>query len=145
MQDEKTLIDIWYQGLNDAFRKTRGPMAAAGCHDRPQIRLFYYGVAGCALTAMGMGAAIVIVLIKEILWLAGISAVVAIITLFQAAAFFKAFIKVKQAVDRGEDTDHADPFRFKVMERALSWGLKKGIVVMDPKGTYAMRQDLIKK
>lgn len=141
MTDEKILVDIWYQGLNDAFRKSRGPMAAAGCHDTPKIRLFYYGIAGSAMLAMGLGAVIVLFLLKEILWLSTLSALVAIVVLFQAFTFFHAFLKVKQASDKGKETDSIDPLRFKVMERALSWGLKKGVVVVDKEGKYTMNMD----
>ncbi|MBU0995689.1 MAG: hypothetical protein KJ737_24605 [Proteobacteria bacterium] len=139
MQDKQTLIEIWYAGLNDAFRKTRGPMATAGCHDRPQIRLFYYGLVGMVFISMSVGLIIVIPFLKEIIWLAGICAVVAMVTLYQAVTFFRAFIQVKQAVDQGKDTDYADPLRFKVMEQALSWGIKKGIV-MHREGKYEMKQ-----
>ena len=139
--EEQTLIDIWYAGLNEAFRKTRGPLGAAGCHDHPPIRIFYYGVAALALTSMGVGSIFVIFFLKGVIWLGGICAVVAFITLFQAVTFFNALIKVKRAVARGENTDAADPLRFKVMRRALSWGLKKGVVIRNSEGKYQMKRD----
>lgn len=140
MREEEFLRKIWYAGLNAAFLKTRGPMAAAGCHDDPRIRMGYYAVAAVVFTVMGAGVALVIPLLTGMLWLAGGCVAVALLVWFQAAVLCRAFFRVRAAVREGGDVDRADPFRFRVMRRALSWGLEKGLVVRNGEDGYAMRE-----
>ena len=134
--DNRKIIELWYAGLGESYRSTRGPLATAGCHDSPKHRMIYYITVGSTMALMAIFCLIVAWVVREILWLAGMSVIVAFLTLPTAVSLFKAAHLLSRAVSSGSDPDLEDPVRMKTIRRAVKWGEGKGLIRGDPAGAW---------
>ncbi|MBW2366738.1 MAG: hypothetical protein JRH15_02520 [Deltaproteobacteria bacterium] len=133
---DQEIIRLWYDGLGNAYRATRGQMGTAGCHDIPRHRIIYYAVVGIAMAVMSVCCLFVISIVYGILALDILCAVAAAAALWSALSLFNAARRLSKAVKSGTDADIADPVRMKAMRKAVKWGQKKGFVRQNREGGW---------
>ncbi|MBU0674854.1 MAG: hypothetical protein KJ950_09450 [Proteobacteria bacterium] len=135
--DDKDVIRVWYEGIGRRYHATRGPLAGAGCHDSPQHRMIYYGAVGVSLVIMGLGCVVLAYRFKEEFPELSMPLVLAGgITLAVAVLLFCDLIRLQRVTALGGNTDLADWKRRKVMQRAMRWGINKGLIGQDAEGRY---------
>lgn len=152
MQEEQNqkLIKIWYAGLNKAYFEMLPIKARRHCHDNPWSRVIVYTAIAinvtllCALPLMMIYYGIMdptSTMVKNTWWpwITGLLVLGSLFGLYHST-YHRAIIGLIRAIRAKEDTDYADPFRFEMMREALSWGLKKGIVVTSDEGEYKMKE-----
>ena len=145
---DKEAIRLWYAGLGELFRQTRGGGSQKGfsmmkLHDSPGMRIFSYIIAGMALLVMSSCIFVpgVIIVMKFsgslFLGMAALSWLIGIIGCYYAGRIFYNAYNLHKAMKAGADTDLSDSMRMKSMKRAVKWGIKKGHVIDNGSGTFS--------
>jgi len=151
--DNKTAIQLWYGGLGEVYRVSRGGgaitvLSMMVLHDSPKVRFFSYLLGGCSLLVMSAGSFIVgfdiILQFQELLilglsiicWLVGLLGGYWVVRIFQSA------FKLHSAIKNNTDTDEKDPLRIKAIKRAVKWGQRKGYLKQDSTGNWYFKQTL---
>jgi len=150
MYEKETLKKIWYDGLNNAFRKTRGPLAKLACHDNARVRLWMYAVVALVFSVVAILLGLLIYTfwnldfgvtaeIHYLKWLIALCLLLEVILCGTIFYLFRAAYRVKVALKERRDADDSDPFRMRIMKKALLWGIKEGLILESKEGGYSLK------